>query len=110
MSQEELTPEEQEAMNQTANAVANALLGGQTIQQVVRTLVDQGWSEEDAAGFVNQVQSHITKGQQSSRASAGSDSAARGSGNALTGWLGFIGVLILINFLSYVFDWPFWIY
>ncbi len=26
------------------------------------------------------------------------------------GWLAWIGLLILINFLSYVFDWPFWVY
>ncbi len=26
------------------------------------------------------------------------------------GWLMWIGVLLLINFLSYVFDWPFWVY
>ena len=26
------------------------------------------------------------------------------------GWLAWIGVLILINFLSWMFDWSFWIY
>ena len=25
-------------------------------------------------------------------------------------WLGYIAVLLLVNVLSYVFDWPFWIY
>ncbi len=25
-------------------------------------------------------------------------------------WLPYIGLLLLINFLSYVFDWPFWVY
>ena len=26
------------------------------------------------------------------------------------GWLTWIGLLLLVNFLSYVFDWPFWVY
>ncbi len=26
------------------------------------------------------------------------------------GWLIWIGMLVLINMLSYVFDWPFWVY
>jgi len=26
------------------------------------------------------------------------------------GWLVWIGVLVLINFLSWMFDWSFWIY
>ncbi len=26
------------------------------------------------------------------------------------GWLVWIGLLILVNILSYVFDWSFWIY
>ncbi len=25
-------------------------------------------------------------------------------------WLVYIGLLLLVNFLSYVFDWPFWVY
>ncbi len=26
------------------------------------------------------------------------------------GWLVWIGVLLFINLLSWVFDWPFWVY
>lgn len=26
------------------------------------------------------------------------------------GWLVWIGVILFINFLSYVFNWPFWVY
>ena len=28
----------------------------------------------------------------------------------LPGWLVWIGLLILVNVLSYIFDWPFWVY
>jgi len=32
------------------------------------------------------------------------------SGKGLAGWGVFIGIIVLVNILSYVFDWPFWIY
>ena len=31
-------------------------------------------------------------------------------GGGILGGLAFIGILILLNVLSYVFNWPFWIY
>ncbi len=31
-------------------------------------------------------------------------------GSGVPGWLIWVGVLIGVNVLSYVFDWPFWIY
>ncbi len=31
-------------------------------------------------------------------------------GSALTGFIGWIAVLVIINVLSYAFDWPFWVY
>jgi hypothetical protein len=31
-------------------------------------------------------------------------------GRGAVGWLVFIGLLILINVLSYIFEWPFWVY
>lgn len=33
---------------------------------------------------------------------------ARGGGAA--GWLVFIGIIVLVNVLSYVFGWGFWLY
>ena len=31
-------------------------------------------------------------------------------GKGALGWVAFIGILLLVNLLSYIFDWPFWIY
>lgn len=31
-------------------------------------------------------------------------------GSGITGWFVWIGVLVLLNLLSYWFDWPFWVY
>ena len=31
-------------------------------------------------------------------------------GRGAAGWLVFIGILVLVNVLSYVFDWGFWLY
>jgi hypothetical protein len=31
-------------------------------------------------------------------------------GGGMMGWVVFIGILLLVNLLSYIFDWPFWVY
>ena len=31
-------------------------------------------------------------------------------GAGFPGWIVYIGILLVINLLSYIFDWPFWIY
>lgn len=31
-------------------------------------------------------------------------------GKGAIGWVVFIGILLLVNLLSYIFNWPFWIY
>ncbi len=31
-------------------------------------------------------------------------------GSGALGWVAFIGILLLVNLLSYIFDWPFWVY
>lgn len=33
-----------------------------------------------------------------------------GGGGGIFGIVGFIGFLLIINFLSWIFNWPFWIY
>ena len=36
--------------------------------------------------------------------------AAKSNDGGGMGWLIWIGLLVLINLLSYLFNWPFWIY
>jgi len=31
-------------------------------------------------------------------------------GKGVMGWVVFIGIILLVNLLSYIFDWPVWIY
>lgn len=31
-------------------------------------------------------------------------------GGGCFGWVAWIGILLFINFLSWLFDWPFWVY
>ena len=33
-----------------------------------------------------------------------------GGGGGAIGCLVFIGILLIVNFLSWLFDWPFWVY
>jgi hypothetical protein len=31
-------------------------------------------------------------------------------GKGAMGWVVFIAIILVVNLLSYIFDWPFWIY
>jgi hypothetical protein len=98
MSSSELSPTQEQAMTELVQGVARALASGQSRQQVAGTLVSNGWDQADADVFVGRVHQQAKTNR---RAQASDD----GSGFAI--W---IGLLLVINFLSWVFNWPFWIY
>ena len=54
------------------------------------------------------------KSKRSSRSRANSPSSEHsgngGGDNGVMGWVVWIGIIMFINFLSWAFDWPFWIY
>lgn len=45
-----------------------------------------------------------------SQSSLGQTSSSGGGDDGAMGWVIWIGLILLINFLSYLFNWPFWIY
>ena len=103
MSDDQLTPQEQEEMKQIAAHIAESLANGKSQEEVTQQLVDNGWEPGDASQFVNtigarlaEVQSHAYQEQ------SGGDGGGR--------WLVWIGAILLINLLSYLFGWGFWIY
>ena len=52
---EELTREEQEALEKLSEAVATELAGGKSQEQITKDLVKQGWPEESAMNFVQNI-------------------------------------------------------
>lgn len=104
MSEKELTPEQQAELNQFATVVAQSLARGESQQEVTDQLVSDGWDQEGAAAFVHSVAQQVADGQ------SGPAPAASGGGGGGSSWLVWIGILVLVNLLSYVFNWPFWIY
>ncbi len=63
-------------------------------------LVENGWEKEDAEEFVGSIATQMAAARTRQKASGGGG----------TSWLIWIGLLLLINLLSYIFNWPFWIY
>ncbi len=86
------------ALEQAAQKVVEALERGRPRSSVAQDLVAEGWGEAEAMTFVTGVDSQL-KEQPSSN-----------GGSGAMGWIVWIGILGLINFLSWAFDWPFWIY
>jgi hypothetical protein len=83
-----------------AMLVAENLNNGESPDVIVEQLVGNGWEEDDAIGFVASIQHRINPP---------AEYAGKPEGEGM-GWLLWIGGVLLINFLSYVFGWGFYIY
>lgn len=87
----------EEDIEQFVHAVAEQLAAGVPKSEIVDQLVDSGWDEDDAKQLVRDIGSKVT--------TTGSSGGGEGMG-----WLMWIGILVGVNVLSYLFDWPFWLY
>ncbi len=96
-----MTPEHDDAaIQQAAKKAAEGLASGRPRTSVANDLVADGWSEEDANQLVLSVEETLLENV--------GESAGGGSG--IGGWVIWIGVLVVINLLSWAFGWSFWIY
>ena len=91
--------DQEAAIQNLVHAIAEDLGNGRKKSEVVQDLIDNGWDQAEAADFVNRIESNQTQSQ--------ADHKDHGSG---MGWLVWIGILLFVNLLSYLFDWSFWIY
>lgn len=104
---------ERESMEQAFQAVAKELAKGRPWQAVAHELTQAGWQRPEAAEFVQGVERELREWERQQRASAstaGATTAHQAQGGALGSWVVYVGILIGINVLSYIFDWPFWVY
>lgn len=99
MAEETLSSEDQAEL---AGLVAKSLSEGQQPADIAKQLVDSGWKQQEADEFVGMIAQHLANAQQAA--------ARPDSGGGGMGWLAWIGVLLFINLLSWLFNWPFWVY
>lgn len=99
MNQELPPGQEDDEIQGLAEIVAKSLHEGETPQDISGKLVDSGWEPEEAERFVYSIKHHIEHPQESD-----------GGGSELQGWMVWAGGLLLINGLSWAFNWGFWIY
>ena len=90
---------QKEAIQNLVHAIAEELRNGRKKGEVTQDLVDNGWDQAEASDFVNHIDSNLSQLQ-----------ADHSEDNSGMRWLIWIGVLLLINLLSYLFNWPFWVY
>ena len=85
-------------IEELTQVVANSLAKGEDPQAVAQQLIDSGWEPDQANAFVGSIHQHLLAAQ-------------TGSGKSESmGWLIWIGAILGINFLSWIFNWGFWIY
>ena len=86
------------AIEDAAKKIATGLAAGRPRTAVAQDLVADGWSQEDANSLVTSVQAAMQ------------EEPASGGGNGVGSWVIWLGALVVINLLSWAFDWSFWIY
>lgn len=92
--------EDQAEAQELALLVAKALANGESRESVIADLTNSGWNPDEANEYVTEIEYHLAE----ARSRQGS-----GGGEGM-GWLLWIGGILLINLLSYLFNWGFWIY
>ncbi len=89
-------------LEQVMDQEADKLLSGAPVTGCVARLCQAGMDEGEAREFLSAVRRHHRKIQAAASRKSG--------GGGIAGFFGLVFVLLLINLLSYLFDWPFWIY
>lgn len=90
---------EDDEIGDLAQLVADRLAKGDPAETVASTLVENGWQPDQAMGFVGSIEQQLRQPQTSG-----------GERSEVQGWMLWIGAIIGINFLSWLFNWGFWIY
>ena len=103
MNQELPPGQEADEIQGLTQVVAESLAKGENPQAVAQQLIDSGWEPEQANAFVGSIHQHLLNAQ-------GSGAQGSGGGSESMGWLLWLGAIVGINFLSWVFNWGFWIY
>ncbi len=98
MNQQTAPGQDDDEIQDLAMLVAKNLADGESPDTIVNQLVDSGWETDDANSFVASIQHQLAQMQ-----------SHQGDGEGM-GWLLWIGGILLINLLSYLFNWGFWIY
>ncbi len=92
-----MTPEEEKQLTEQIIAfIIESKNQGKSDSQIKHALIEKGMDEDTARGWIKSVTPHITE----------NDSG----GSSVPGWLIWLGILGVVNLLSYLFDWPFWVY
>ena len=103
----EISDEELEEILQQIRDMADQ---GATRSQIKRAWVDAGTPEDVATELVNAALGKPGSAGARRRRMSAAEAREEGGGGGGRGWLIFIGLLLLVNLLSYLFDWPFWVY
>lgn len=99
MSEKEMSQDEM--VDQIYGYAADLKKAGQTDLEIINALQEKGLDADSSKTVVDNLNNMIAERQAEIEEEEG------GSG---MGWLVWIGILILVNVLSFVFDWGFIIY
>jgi len=99
-------PVDRQHVNEIVKSIREAADSGMSRADIRRELMDTGMDGREAEQLITTAIGRPGEYQASQQATL---TDGDGDGGAM-GWITWIGILVVINFLSWVFDWPFWVY
>ena len=100
---------ERELLTKNYNYAKELKLQGKTDSEIKEAVMAEGLSEEKAIGLLNT----LSKVSANSMAAKSTDKLVEDDGDSegrSNSWIFYVAALVVVNLLSWVFDWPFWIY
>ena len=100
---------ERELLTKNYNYAKELKLQGKTDSEIKEAVKAEGLSEEKAIGLLNTL-SKVSANSMSAKPTDNlveDEGASEGRSHS---WIFYVVALVVINLLSWVFDWPFWIY
>ena len=91
---------EKEVINQIFKYAVSLRQEGQSKVEIKKALIEKGLDEELAQKVIDNLGQYSSNQRKAKQEDEGSG----------MGWLLWIGILILVNILSAVFGWGFWVY
>lgn len=102
MKTKEITSEKEqkqkEALDLIYKYVGEEIQKGTPPQSIKDKLIGEGVDRQTADTIVDDFVQYAKEAEAEQSESGG------------MGWLMWIGIILVINLLSYIFDWPFWLY
>ena len=99
---------DKELLTNNYNLAKELKLAGKSDDEIKQAVIEGGLDEEKAIGLLRTLSNVSANSLSKNPDRVVEDDGSNDSGSS--SWIFYVVALVVVNLLSWVFDWPFWIY